>query len=85
MTLLFCALTRASKEEVSEQRSYTHVLSLIQELIFVSLSSIQRGKEEYKPAPTSDGQAKKGKKGKGDKKDMDELKKEVDLVSTKQK
>lgn len=42
---------------------------------------MQRGKEEYKLAATSDGKEKKGKKGKGDK-DMDDLKKEVDLVST---
>lgn len=40
----------------------------------------QRGKEEYKLAATSDGEAKKAKKGKGHK-DMDDLKKEVDLVS----
>lgn len=40
----------------------------------------QRGKEEYKLAATSDGEAKKAKKGKG-KKDVDDLKKEVDLVS----
>lgn len=39
----------------------------------------QRGKEEYKLAATSDGKDKKGKK-KGEK-DMDDLKKEVDLVS----
>lgn len=45
------------------------------------LSSIQRGKDEYKLAPTSDGGRKKSKKEKG-KKDMEELKKEVDLVST---
>lgn len=44
------------------------------------LSSIQRGKEEYKLAATSDGGHKKGKKGK-EKKNMDDLKKEVDLVS----
>lgn len=41
--------------------------------------STQRGKEEYKLAATSDGKDKKGKK-KGEK-DMDDLKKEVDLVS----
>lgn len=41
------------------------------------MSSIQRGKEEYKLAATSDGMGKKDKA----KKDMDELKKEVDLVS----
>lgn len=51
---------------------------------FVSLSSIQRGKDEYKLAATSDGGAKKGKKGKGER-DMDDLKKEVDLVSTQTK
>lgn len=45
---------------------------------------MQRGKEEYKLAATSDGKEKKGKKGKGDK-DMDDLKKEVDLVSTQTK
>lgn len=45
---------------------------------------LQRGKEEYKLAATSDGKEKKGKKGKGDK-DMDDLKKEVDLVSQKKK
>lgn len=50
----------------------------------VSLSSIQRGKEEYKLAATSDGKDKKGKKGKNEK-DMDDLKKEVDLVSTQTK
>lgn len=44
-----------------------------------SLLSTQRGKDEYKLAATSDGKDKKGKK-KGDK-DMDDLKKEVDLVS----
>ncbi|CAF95281.1 unnamed protein product [Tetraodon nigroviridis] len=37
-----------------------------------------RGKEEYKLAATSDGHTKKAKKGKGHK-DMDDLKKEVDL------
>ena len=37
-----------------------------------------RGKEEYKLAATSDGEKKKGKKGKSQK-DMDDLKKEVDL------
>ncbi|TMS11618.1 Sodium/potassium-transporting ATPase subunit alpha-1 [Larimichthys crocea] len=37
-----------------------------------------RGKEEYKLAATSDGKDKKGKKGKNEK-DMDDLKKEVDL------
>uniref|UniRef100_A0AAQ4Q9A5 Sodium/potassium-transporting ATPase subunit alpha n=1 Tax=Gasterosteus aculeatus aculeatus TaxID=481459 RepID=A0AAQ4Q9A5_GASAC len=37
-----------------------------------------RGKDEYKLAPTSDGGRKKSKKEKG-KKDMEELKKEVDL------
>lgn len=52
--------------------------------VFFLPPSIQRGKEEYKLAATSDGKEKKSKKGKGkgDKdKDMDELKKEVDLVS----
>lgn len=52
---------------------------------FVSLSSIQKGRDEYKLAATSDDGVKKAKKGKGDKKDMDELKKEVDLVSTHNK
>ena len=42
--------------------------------------SIQKGKDDYKPAPTSDDKGQKGKKGK-EKKDMDDLKKEVDLVS----
>lgn len=46
--------------------------------VFSPLST-QRGKEEYKLAATSDGKDKKGKK-KGEK-DMDDLKKEVDLVS----
>uniref|UniRef100_A0A3Q3SW08 Sodium/potassium-transporting ATPase subunit alpha n=1 Tax=Mastacembelus armatus TaxID=205130 RepID=A0A3Q3SW08_9TELE len=46
---------------------------------FVSLFLIQRGKDEYQPAPTSDGVGKKGKKGKKSKKDMDDLKKEVEL------
>ncbi len=45
---------------------------------------MQRGKEEYKLAATSDGKEKKSKKSKG-KKDMDDLKKEVDLVSTQTK
>lgn len=45
---------------------------------------MQRGKEEYKLAATSDGKEKK-KKGKKGEKDMDELKKEVDLVSTQTK
>lgn len=47
---------------------------------FFCLFCSQRGKEEYKLAATSDGDAKKAKKGKGQK-DMDDLKKEVDLVS----
>lgn len=47
---------------------------------FFCLFCSQRGKEEYKLAATSDGHAKKAKKGKGQK-DMDDLKKEVDLVS----
>lgn len=46
---------------------------------------MQRGKEEYKLAATSDGKEKKKKKGKKGEKDMDELKKEVDLVSTQTK
>lgn len=46
---------------------------------FFLLLSTQRGKDEYKLAATSDGKEKKGKK-KGEK-DMDDLKKEVDLVS----
>lgn len=55
---------------------------LIQKLFFFFSQppSIQRGKEEYKLAATSDGKQKKGKKGKAEK-DMDDLKKEVDLVS----
>lgn len=47
---------------------------------FFCLFCSQRGKEEYKLAATSDGEAKKAKKGKGQK-DVDDLKKEVDLVS----
>lgn len=47
---------------------------------FFCLFCSQRGKEEYKLAATSDGDAKKAKKGKGQK-DVDDLKKEVDLVS----
>lgn len=50
--------------------------------VFFLPPSIQRGKEEYKLAATSDGKEKKSKKGKGKgDKDMDDLKKEVDLVS----
>lgn len=83
-----------------EQQSWHHfLLSLVQqkrklqsslatcarsEAHSVFPSWIQRGKEEYKLAATSDGKEKKGKKGKKGKsdKDMDDLKKEVDLVST---
>lgn len=54
-----------------------HVLGLI----FVSLSSQQKGKDEYKLAATSDDGGKKDKKAKA-KREMDDLKKEVDLVST---
>lgn len=50
-------------------------------IYFASLFPIQKGKDEYKLAPTTDGGEKKGKKGKGNKKNMDDLKKEVDLVS----
>nr|XP_020476179.1 sodium/potassium-transporting ATPase subunit alpha-1-like [Monopterus albus] len=46
---------------------------------FVSLFLLQRGKDEYKVAPTSDGKDKKHKKGKKSKKDVDDLKKEVEL------
>lgn len=49
---------------------------------FFCLFCSQRGKEEYKLAATSDGETKKAKKGKGQK-DVDDLKKEVDLVSTR--
>ena len=51
------------------------------EYYFVLLSSIQRGKDEYKLAASSDGGDKKTKKDQA-KRDMDDLKKEVDLVST---
>lgn len=44
-------------------------------------SSLQKGKDEYKLAATSEDGGKKDKKAKA-KKDMDDLKKEVDLVST---
>lgn len=50
-------------------------------LHFVPLSSPQRGKDNYKLAATSENGGKKSKKARK-KKDMDELKKEVDLVST---
>lgn len=56
-----------------------HVLP--QKLTVPLLVLSQRGKEEYKLAATSDGNT-KAKKGKGQK-DMDDLKKEVDLVSTR--
>lgn len=42
---------------------------------------IQKRKDEYKPAATSDGVEAKGRKGKKNKKDFDDLKKEVELVS----
>lgn len=53
-------------------------LSAVWRLIFLFF---QKGKDEYKLAATSDGEGKKGKKDKGSK-NMDNLKKEVDLVST---
>lgn len=48
---------------------------------FVPLSSLQKGKDNYKLAATSENGGQKSKKARK-KKDMDELKKEVDLVST---
>lgn len=57
-------------------------LFFIQKLSWSHFSSIQNGKDEYKQAPTSDGEDKKGEKDK-EKKKMDNLKKEVDLVSQK--
>lgn len=61
---------------------FPHVLGLILGLVCVShFPPIQKGKDDYAPAATSEHGDKKHKKGK-QKKDMDELKKEVDLVST---
>lgn len=44
-------------------------------------SLIQKGKDDYKLAATSDGVDQKGKKGKKNK-DFDNLKKELEMVST---
>lgn len=73
--LTFCFLRERSPEHYATcAKSYPDTHS-------VSPCLIQRGKEEYKLAATSDGKAdKSGKKKKGQK-DMDDLKKEVDLVS----
>uniref|UniRef100_A0A3B5MZ03 Sodium/potassium-transporting ATPase subunit alpha n=1 Tax=Xiphophorus couchianus TaxID=32473 RepID=A0A3B5MZ03_9TELE len=66
----------------NQEPPFPHVLGLILGLVCVShFSPIQKGKDDYKPAATSEHGEKKHKKGK-QKKDMDELKKEVDLVST---
>lgn len=46
-----------------------------------SLSRSQEGREQYELAATSEQGGKKKGKGKKKEKDMDELKKEVDLVS----
>lgn len=48
--------------------------------VCVTFFEPQRGKDDYKLAATSDGNDKKSRKAK-EKKDMDDLKKEVDLVS----
>lgn len=52
-----------------------------QRLTLFPFPSLQKGKDEYKLAATSEDGGKKDKKAKA-KKDMDDLKKEVDLVST---
>lgn len=79
---LHCFLLWLTQDKRELQSSHGTCAKSHSEAYFVLPSSIQRGKEEYKLAPTSDGKEKKSKKkGKGEK-DMDELKKEVDLVST---
>lgn len=51
-------------------------------LIFLTISCIQDGREQYELAATSEQGGKKKGKGKKKEKDMDELKKEVDMVSS---
>lgn len=79
-----CFLLLLVQQDRKLQSSPPTCVQCYSEAYFVSLSSIQRGKEEYKLAATSDGEKKKGKKGKSQK-DMDDLKKEVDLVSKQKK
>lgn len=52
-------------------------------LIFLTISCIQDGREQYELAATSEQGGKKKGKGKKKEKDMDELKKEVDMVSSR--
>lgn len=51
--------------------------------IFVTFSCFQEGREQYELAATSEQGGKKKGKGKKKEKDMDELKKEVDMVSSR--
>lgn len=64
---------------LASEQSSPHVQSY-SEACSVPLSPTQKGKDEYELAATSENHGKKNKKRK-QKKDMDELKKEVDLVS----
>lgn len=52
-------------------------------VIFATLSCLQDGREQYELAATSEQGGKKKGKGKKKEKDMDELKKEVDMVSSR--
>lgn len=52
-------------------------------VISAALSCLQDGREQYELAATSEQGGKKKGKGKKKEKDMDELKKEVDMVSSR--
>lgn len=74
-----------TKGETSGWSSPTCAQPYIRKLILSHFLQIQRGKDEYKLAATSEGGGGGGKKARKakEKKDMDDLKKEVDLVSAK--
>lgn len=73
--------SRFLKSEAPGLSSLRLFLFFCQRLTLFPFPSLQRGKDEYKLAATSEDGGKKDKKAKA-KKDMDDLKKEVDLVST---
>lgn len=76
-------LCRARTFTTSSTLTSSPALDLGLLLIFVPLSRFQDGREQYELAATSEQGGKKKGKGKKKEKDMDELKKEVDMVSSR--
>lgn len=79
MFLLLLMQNRRGTEGEASGR-FPHICTVLLIPPFVPLLSIQRGKDDYKPAATSEHGAEKSKKARK-KKDIEDLKKEVDLVS----